>query len=302
MKPPDLPDAAHATPVRSTTVTRTPRSERKYATAAPMTPAPQTTTCRGAVTGAGRRSELPVLVPRRVGADALARDGDVEQVRAIVLRHALEAATERGLEIFHLRDLLTLDALRAREADVIDRRRAEREARVLAVAHHLAVRHLVGPVVAHDLVALVVGDDDEHRGAVAGHRPEADRAVAERAVTQVADHGALATDGDLGADGRAHAEAERAAAAARPRHAAVAERQQRRARRRAFLHHHGLGWQHVGEMRFEHRRMDHRVALVLARQLLLALDERLRVGRDFLAPLRPPADGVRAVHARQRVD
>ena len=55
-------------------------------------------------------------------------------------------------------------------------------------------------------------------------------------------------------------------------------------------------------MRFEHRRMDHRVALVLARQLLLALDERLRVGRDFLAPLRPAADGVRAVHARQRVD
>src|SRR5437867_809580 len=180
-----------------------------------MTPAPQTTTCRGAVTGAGGRSKLPVLVPRRVRANALARDGDVEQVRAIVLRHALEAATERGLEIFHLRDLLTLDALRAREADVIDHRRAEREARVLAVAHHLAVRHLVGPVVAHDLVALVVGDDDEHRGAVAGHRPEADRAVAERAVTQVADHGALATDGDLGADGRAHAEAERAAAAAR---------------------------------------------------------------------------------------
>src|SRR5213592_354549 len=150
-----------------------------------MTPAPQTTTCRGAVTGAGGRSKLPVLVPRRVRANALARDGDVEQVRAIVLRHALEAATERGLEIFHLRDLLTLDALRAREADVIDHRRAEREARVLAVAHHLAV-----PVVAHDLVALVVGDDDEHRGAVAGHRPEADRAVAERAVTQVADHGA----------------------------------------------------------------------------------------------------------------
>src|SRR5687767_11448221 len=49
-KPPDLPEAAHATAERSHTVTRTPRSDRKYATAAPMTPAPHTTTCRGELT------------------------------------------------------------------------------------------------------------------------------------------------------------------------------------------------------------------------------------------------------------
>src|SRR5262245_9422901 len=49
-KPPDLPDAAQATPERSTTVTSTPRRARKYAVAAPMTPAPQTTTCRGRIT------------------------------------------------------------------------------------------------------------------------------------------------------------------------------------------------------------------------------------------------------------
>src|SRR5215475_13987026 len=48
MKPPDFPEAAQATPVRSTTVTAIPRSERKYATAAPITPAPHTTTRRGA--------------------------------------------------------------------------------------------------------------------------------------------------------------------------------------------------------------------------------------------------------------
>jgi hypothetical protein len=50
MNPPDLPDAAQATPVRSTAVTATPRSDKKYATAEPMTPAPQTTTCRGELT------------------------------------------------------------------------------------------------------------------------------------------------------------------------------------------------------------------------------------------------------------
>src|SRR5262249_61200182 len=48
MKPPDFPEAAHATPVRSTTVTAIPRSEKKYATAAAITPAPHTTTRRGA--------------------------------------------------------------------------------------------------------------------------------------------------------------------------------------------------------------------------------------------------------------
>src|SRR2546425_13311966 len=52
-----LAGGAQATPERSTTVTATPRSARKYATDAPTTPAPHTTTCRGAVTA--RCSVLP---------------------------------------------------------------------------------------------------------------------------------------------------------------------------------------------------------------------------------------------------
>jgi hypothetical protein len=40
-KPPDFPEAAQATAVRSTTMTSAPRRLRKYATAAPMTPPPQ---------------------------------------------------------------------------------------------------------------------------------------------------------------------------------------------------------------------------------------------------------------------
>src|SRR5262245_17501933 len=248
------------------------------------------------------KSKLPVLIPRRVGADALARDGDVEQVRAVLLRHALEPAAQRGLELLHLGDLLAVHALRAREPDVVDHRRAERETRILAVAHHLAVGHLVGPVMANDLVALVVRDDDQHRGAVAGHRPEADRAIAQRAVAEVADDRPLAADGDLGADRRADAEAERAAAAARPRHAAVAEMHQRRTRRRRLLNHHRLARQGIGQVRLEDGRMNHRVALVLARQLLLALDQRLRVRGDLVAPLRPAADALGAVQPRQRLD
>src|SRR5215470_3076114 len=302
MKPPDLPEAAHATPVRSSTVTRTPRRERKYATPEPMTPAPQTTTCRGALTPATSRSKLPVLVPRRVGADALTRDRDVEQVRLVLPGDTLEAAAQRSLQLLHLGHLFAVDALRAREPDVIHHRRAERQAWILAVADHLAVGHLVGPVVAHDLVALVVGDDDQHRRAIAGHRPEADRAVAQRAVAEMADDGPLATDRDLGADRRADTEAERAAAAARPRHAAVAEIHQRCPRRRRLLHHHGLARQNVGQIRFQHGRMNHGVAFVLARQLLLALDERLGVHRDLVAPLRPAADALGAVQTRQRLD
>ena len=44
-KNPGTPDAAHAISERSTTVAATPRRERKYAIAAPITPPPQITTC-----------------------------------------------------------------------------------------------------------------------------------------------------------------------------------------------------------------------------------------------------------------
>src|SRR5204863_7381602 len=245
--PPDVPGAAKATPDRSTTETATPRTARKYATDAPTTPAPQTTTCRGGVTASGC-SELPLLIPRRVGAYSLARDRHVEQVRAVLLRHALQPAAQRRLQLLGLGDGLTLHSLRARQPDVVDHGRAEGETGILAVAHHLAVGHLVGPVVAHDLVALVVRDDDEHRRLVSRHRPEAHRAVAERAVAQVQHDRPLTADRDLGPDGRAHAEAERTAAAARPRHPTVAERQQRRARRRGLLHHDRLAGQHVRQV------------------------------------------------------
>src|SRR5215470_15420772 len=68
-KPPDLPEAAHAMSERSTTVTSTPRRARKYAVAAPITPAPHTTTERGAVTrdllDDGLAHHLPEEVARR---------------------------------------------------------------------------------------------------------------------------------------------------------------------------------------------------------------------------------------------
>src|SRR5262249_5963434 len=61
-KPPDLPDAAQATPERSTTVTRTPRRARKYVIDAPMTPAPQTRTwARGLANSEGGLGPLPNL-------------------------------------------------------------------------------------------------------------------------------------------------------------------------------------------------------------------------------------------------
>ena len=48
--------------------------------------------------------------------------------------------------------------------------------------------------------------------------------------------------------------------------------------------------------------MDDRVALVLARELFLALDQRLGVGRDLLASLRPAGHRLRPMQPRQRLD
>src|SRR5438445_8976966 len=103
---------------------------------------------RSAPTGARRPSEggrspppsfskLPVLVPGRVGAHALARDRDVEEVRAVLLRHALQPAAQRRLQLLGLGDGLTLHALRARQPDVVDHGRADGETGILAVAPHL---------------------------------------------------------------------------------------------------------------------------------------------------------------------
>src|SRR5262249_44776329 len=143
---------------------------------------------------------LPVLVPGGFRADALAGDGDVEEERAVGAGDLLQAATEGRLELLHRGDGFTVDPLRAREADVVGHGLAQEEPRVLAVADHLAVRHVLRPVRPHHLVVLVVRHHDEDRGVVARHRPEAGGAVPECPVTQVEDHGPLAPDGDLGPD------------------------------------------------------------------------------------------------------
>src|SRR6266571_191845 len=126
--------------------------------------------------------KLPVLIPGRLGADALARHRHVDQVRPVFARDLLHAPSQRGLQLLRARHALALDALRAREPDVIHRRRAEPQPGILVLAEHLGVRHVLVPVVAHDLVALVVRHHREDRGVVAGHRPEAGRAVVVRAV------------------------------------------------------------------------------------------------------------------------
>src|SRR2546423_8253711 len=68
---------------------------------------------RSAPTGARRpseggrspppRSQFPVLVPGCVGPHALARDGHVEQIWAVLLRHALQPPALRRLQLRGLR-------------------------------------------------------------------------------------------------------------------------------------------------------------------------------------------------------
>src|SRR5262249_48832543 len=172
---------------------------------------------------------LPVLVPRGISADPFALHLHVDHVRLVLARRLVDAAPQRWLELLQRLDRLALHALGAREPGVVRGRRIEVKPGILAGVHHLAVRYLARPVGADDLVGVVVRDPREDRGVVARHRPDPRRAVGQGAVTQVEHDGPLAADRDLGADGRTDAEAERAAAAARPPHRVVAERQQGRA-------------------------------------------------------------------------
>ena len=214
---------------------------------------------------------------------------------------ALEAAPQRRLQVLRLRHRLAVDALRAREPDVVDHRRAEQQAGILAVAHHLAVRHLPRPVVPHDLIALVVRDHDEHRGVVARHRPEPHRAVAERAVAEVQDHRALAAHRDLGADGRAR----RRTRAIRRRCASTSSRRGRtagaRARGRALLHHHGVARQQLRRAAprarpdGSRRRARARAPESSSRSMSVR-----RVRAHLGALLRPGGTCDRPLHARQR--
>src|SRR5262245_58328161 len=245
--------------------------------------------------------EPPDLIPRRVRADAFAGHRHLDHVRAVLPRDGVHAAPERWTQILHRGHALAIHALGAGQPDVVGGGGAQEEPGVLALADHLAVRHLARPVVAHDLVALVVRDDGEHGRVVAGHGPEAGGAVGEGAVSQVQHDGPLAADGDLRADGSADAESEGAAPAPRPRHAAVPEGEQRGAGRRAFLHHHGVTGQNTGQVRFEHGRMHHRIVLVLAYEVFLALDERLRVRADLGALARPARHLLRRMQACDRL-
>src|SRR5262249_49200223 len=113
-----------------------------------------------------RLLQAPVLVPGGVGADALARHRDLDEGRPILAGDRVEAAAERGLRALDPRPRLAVDALRPREPHVVGGGGAEPEAGILAFADHLAVRHLARPVVAHDLIALVVRDDGEDRRVV----------------------------------------------------------------------------------------------------------------------------------------
>src|ERR1700730_3377354 len=245
--------------------------------------------------------EPPVLIPGGIRADALAGNRDLDQVRPVVARDALHAAAERRLQVLHGGDALAVHALRARQPDIVDRRGAEEEPRILALADHLAVGHLARPVVPHDLIALVVRDDGEHRGVVPGHGPEARRAIGQGAVAEIQHDGPLAADGDLGADGGPDAESQRAAAAARPGHALVPERQEGGAGGRALLNHDGVARQDVGEMRLEHARMHDRIVLVLAHEVLLAVDQELGVGAHLRTLTRPARDLLGRVEALHRL-
>src|SRR5512134_3284280 len=104
-----------------------------------MTPAPQTTTLRGdGLTRAwAGRLQPPVLEPGRVGADALAGHGHLDQVRPVRARGDVEAAPEGRLQLLARLHALAVHALRASKADVVHRRVAQPQAGVLAVADHL---------------------------------------------------------------------------------------------------------------------------------------------------------------------
>src|SRR5687768_10321122 len=91
---------------------------------------------------------LPVLGPGRVRADALLGHLHVEKIWAVLARDLLHATPESGLELLHRRHMFAVHSLSAREAHVVGGGTAEMEPGILALPHHLGVRHLAGPVVA----------------------------------------------------------------------------------------------------------------------------------------------------------
>src|SRR5258705_1139865 len=83
---------------------------------------------------------FPVLIPGRVGADALARDLHVDYVRLVLARRLVDSPSQRRLELLQRLDGLAVDALGARQRGVVRRPRVEVEPGVLSRVPHLAVR------------------------------------------------------------------------------------------------------------------------------------------------------------------
>src|SRR4029450_8675046 len=75
----------------------------------------------------GAPSHLPVLIPRGVGADALALHLHVDHIGLVFTRGLVDAALERRLELLQGLDGLALAALRAGAPRVVGGRRAEVE-------------------------------------------------------------------------------------------------------------------------------------------------------------------------------
>jgi hypothetical protein len=78
-------------------------------------------------------------------------------------RNEIHAALEGHCPLLRCRDALAVHALGTGQADVIGGRTAQVNARVLAFPHHMAVRGLAHPVLAHHLITLMVRDDGQHR-------------------------------------------------------------------------------------------------------------------------------------------
>src|SRR4029450_3462228 len=172
-------------------------------TSTPRISAPTCSPRRVTSTMAPPPLHLPGFCPARVRAHALLLHLHVDEIRPVLLGGLLHAAPQGGLQLLQRGHALAVHALGARQRHVVGGRAAQLKARILPLAHHLGVRHLARPVVAHDLVRVVVRHHGEHGGVVARHGPEARRAVGERAVAQVQHHRPPAAPPGLGPDGRA---------------------------------------------------------------------------------------------------
>jgi hypothetical protein len=106
--------------------------------------------------GAPHESELPVLIPGRLGAHAFPRDRNIDQVRSVPAGDSLHTPPQGRLELLHGRDGFAVHALRTGEGNVVSGGCSQINARIASVADHLAIRNLARPVVADDLVALVM--------------------------------------------------------------------------------------------------------------------------------------------------